>query len=138
MEPKIKISLYISANRLNLQEITAVLNLCPSETRKKEDFPKVSQEMGFACDEWVYTIPKIECKSVSSRLNELETVFSMRIEQLNEIKYNYNADVGIVIVIEMEAGNHPELCFSKSNIEFIHSIQAEVGIDPYIDYPEND
>ena len=138
MEPKIKVSLCISANVLNHREITESLNIQPSETRRKEDFPKVSQEMGFACDGWVYTLPIIECKSISFRLNDLESVFTSRINQLNELRERFDANISVVIVIEMEVGNHPELSFSKSNIEFIHSIHAKVGIDPYIDYPEDD
>lgn len=132
MKPIIKTSLCISGEGLNFDEITSTLGVSPEKTRRREDYPEISKEMGYAHDEWVYSTGKNECRAISLQLDSLEDAFSESAEKIRQLCERYRAEVTVVIVIEMDAGEHPELCLSRKNVQFLSSINAELGIDPYI------
>jgi len=137
MKPRVRTHLCISGNALNFDEITYCLGIFPTKVRSKDDYPEVSKMMGYAHDEWIYSTPKVECRSVSTQIDALEKIFENCVTELSHVCKMFNAKITIIIEIEMEIGNHPELSFTKENISFISSINSEIGIDPYINAGED-
>lgn len=133
MEPIVKTHFVISGDALDFEEITCRLGVPPTETRRKAYFPEVSKALGLAHDSWIYSTPEQECRAVSVQLDALEAVLGNHVDELNQICEKFRADITVVIVIKMTAGNHPELVLRKENIDFLSSLHAEIGIDPYID-----
>lgn len=52
---------------------------------------------------------------------------------INELCERFELTASFTVVVEMEAGDAPELVLTKDIILFIAAINAEVGFDLYID-----
>lgn len=89
--------------------------------------------MGIAKDGWLLETKKEECKAVSIQLNKLQKILSSKLDVIEKLCKKYFLETSITIVVEMEAGDGPELILSKDNVAFLSSINAEIGFDLYID-----
>ena len=63
MKPIIKTSLCISGEGLNFDEITSTLGVSPEKTRRREDFPEISKELGYAHDENAHFLSSINAEN---------------------------------------------------------------------------
>ena len=136
MRPRIRIECCVTGDDLDLSEVSRILGVAPTSTRLKEDFPEVSQKMSFAHDEWGYTIPRAECTSVSERIGALEAVFGDRTGQISAVRERYAANVSVELSLHTVIGDEPDLTLTRGDLAFLGSMDAELGIDPYLYYPD--
>ena len=118
MRPRVRVMCCIAGGDLDLAEISRILGVTTMSTRLKEDFPEVSQRMGFAHDEWVYALPRVECASISERLEALEGVFGDRAGQIFAIRESYAARVSVGLFVHAVIGDEPALPLARGNLAF--------------------
>lgn len=127
--PQIRVSFFFSGDEFDIDDVTTKMNIIPTETRKKKDFPIAE----FAHTEWVLDTEKESCKSVSLQFEKLIKLLNRKEIIINQICKDYNIEAGFSIMILMENGDGPEMVLTKEIISFLASINAEVGFDLYID-----
>ena len=130
---KIKVDFYLTGSEVNLDSITQALGIIPTKIRKKNEYPFKSQEAGMALDLWQLSTGKEECKAVSLQVDMLQKVLSQKVQIINKLCEEYMLEASVTVVIEMEAGDGPEIVLTKENINFLSSLNAEIGFDLYID-----
>ena len=136
MKPRTTTRLYISGDSLDLEEITVLLGVTPTDIHRKEDARAVIKEMDLAADTWGYTIPRAECTSVSERIGALEAVFGDRTGQISAVRERYAANVSVELSLHAVIGDEPDLTLTRGDLAFLGSMGAEFGIDPYPYYPD--
>jgi hypothetical protein len=119
-------------DNFNFIKLTEALDIMPSKVRKRLDFPAQSINSGIATNEWVMSIRKENCSSVSEILDQVQQIFNNKEYLIIELCKRYDLSITVSIVIDMEEGNGPEIVLSKENIKFLSNIDAEVGFDVYI------
>ena len=136
MRPRVRASFGITGDDLDLGAITESLGIAPTEVYRKEDAHAVIKEMGLAADTWGYTIPRAECASVSERIGALEAVFGDRTGQISAVRERYAANVSVGLSLHAVIGDEPDLTLTRGDLAFLGSMGAELGIDPYLYYPD--
>ncbi len=128
--PQIKSSFFFSGvTDFNFDDVTAKMDIIPTETRKKEDFPIKELANPF----WALDTEKESCKAVSIQLEKLIKLLIGKELLIKEICNKYDIQAGFLINIWMENGDKPEMLLTKEIISFISSIDAEIGFDLYVD-----
>ena len=133
MAPKVKVSSYMSGDDVDLDALTKQIGIKPTKVRKKAEWPQVSVSMGIAKDAWLLETEKEECKEVSVQLDKLQKFLFPKIDVILALREKYFLETSITIVVEMEAGDGPELVLTKDNIAFLALIDAEIGFDLYLE-----
>ena len=136
MRPRANVRVLITGEGLDLDAITEALGVEPTEVYRKEDARAVIKEMGLAADTWGYTIPRAECASVSERIGALEAVFGDRTGQISAVRERYAANVSVGLSLHAVIGDEPDLTLTRGDLAFLGSMGAELGIDPYLYYPD--
>ena len=88
---------------------------------------------GVAVDTWGYQTIKENTLSISTQLDKVEQIFAQKVETIRALLKRYSLRCNIVILVEAECGNLPEMVLSEENISFLAAIKAELGFDLYID-----
>jgi hypothetical protein len=127
--PKIKVSFIISGDDFNFDEVTERLNINPSKTRKKNDFPLHD----FAHSYWALDTGKDSCKAVSWQFEKIMKSLEGKESIIKQICIEHSLITTFVITIYMEDFDRPEISLTNENITFIASINAEVQFDLYND-----
>ena len=136
MRPRVRASFGITGDDLDLGAITESLGVAPTEVYRKEDARAVIKEMGLAADTWEYTIPRAECASVSERLGTLRRALGDGAGRLAPALEGRDADVGVELSVHAVIGDEPDLTLTRGDLAFLGSMGAELGIDPYLYYPD--
>lgn len=132
MTPKVKVSFYLSGDDVDLDVLTKEIGIKPTKVRKKEEWPQVSISMGIAKDGWLLETEKEDCKAISIQLDKLRKMLFPKVDVIVTLSEKYFLETSVTIVIEMEAGDGPELVLSKDNVAFLSRINAEIGFDLYV------
>ena len=130
--PKVKVSLFFAGNYIPLTDIAAKIGILPTQVRKKEDWPLASVLAGIAQDALVFSTDKAECTAVSTQLDEIQIMFTPKIGTIQSLIKSYALSVNIIVMVEAELGEYPELVLTRENIDFLSSIHAEIDFDLYI------
>ena len=130
---KVRVSLFLSGNNIPLDDITKKIGILPTKVREKKDWPQSSILAGIAKDTWEFRTDKMEYRDISTQLNEIQTIFGQKTKIIRELIEKYSLSINVIIMIEAEINEYPELILTKENIDFLSSIHAEVGFDLYID-----
>ena len=130
--PKVKVSIFFAGNHIPLTDIAAKIGILPTQVRKKEDWPLASVLAGIAQDALVFSTDKAECTAVSTQLDEIQIMFTPKIGTSQSLIKSYALSVNIIVMVEAELGEYPELVLTRENIDFLSSIHAEIGFDLYI------
>ena len=117
---------------VDFDAITESLDVLPSNMRRITDFPMQSINLGVAENEWVVSIENNECLAIWKPVKQLQIMFQNKESLIKEICKKYDMKAILVIVINMEEGNGPEIVLSQENIKFLSDIGAEVDFDIYI------
>lgn len=133
MTPRIKVHLYLSADSFDLAEVTRRLDVTPTCTREKSEWPQVSIDMEIAHVSWNYTTTEIQSLSVENSFSELIEVFNPKIAVIKELIQEFRLETTLVVVINGESVNLPEMQLSEEIIAFAASINASIGFDMYLD-----
>lgn len=133
--PKIKVSLFLTTKNDNIdfEYISKRLDIEPTYTRKKSDFPIQSIKLGFAKNGWVIHTNRDYSFSVSDQVEKIQNMFIGKEHIVCELCKKYSLKVTLEIVIEMEEGNPPEIVLSPENIKFLSQINARLAFDIYIE-----
>ncbi len=127
--PKLRIVFFFSGDEFDFDEVTDRVNIVPTQTRRKEDFP--IKELG--TNQWSLKTEKESCKAVSLQFEKILEKLRGKEEIINQICRENNIEVGFEVRVFMENGDGPELVLTREIISFLASINAEVGFDLYID-----
>jgi hypothetical protein len=127
--PQIRVSFFFMGDEFNLDDVTKRMNITPTETREKKDFPIVK----FAHTSWELDTQKESCKVVSWQFEKLIKLLKGKESIINRICEEYGINAGFVVSVFMENGDGPEMVLTKDIISFLASINAEVGFDLYVD-----
>ena len=125
--PKIKISFFFYGNEFNINDVTKKMNIIPTETRSKEDCP--IEELVHTV--WVLETKKESCRAVSVQFEKIMNLLDNKEEIIKEICKDYKIETGFLISIFMKNGDNPEVVFTKENMSFIASLNAEARIELY-------
>ena len=136
MRPRVRASFGITGDDLDLGAITESLGIAPTEVYRKEDARAVIKEMGLAADTWGYTIPRAECASVSERIGALRRELGDGAGRLAPALEGRDANVGVELSVHAVIGDEPDLTLTRGDLAFLGSMGAELGIDPYLYYPD--
>ncbi len=131
--PKVRVDFYLSGDNADLDDITERMELIPTSSRKKMEWPQASINAGIAKDAWLYEMEKEECKAISKQLNKLQEILSPKTDVIRDLCNIYSLKASITIVVEMECNDGPEFVLTQNNIAFLSSINAEIGFDLYMD-----
>mgnify|MGYP005759862513 CR=1 FL=1 len=130
--PKVKVSLFFSGNNIPLNDIASKIGISPTQVCKKEDWPFASVLAGIAKDTLLFSTNKKECTAISTQIDEIQMMFTPKIEIIQNLIKSYALSVNIIVMVETEIGEYPELILTIENIDFLSSIHAEIGFDLYI------
>ena len=130
---KVRVSLYLTGDSVPFEYLTEQLGVLPFLTRKKQDWPHPSVLAGVAVDTWEYRTTKENALSISAQLDKVEQIFGGKVETIQTLLERYSLKCNIVILVEAECSNFPEMVLSEENISFLAAIKAELGFDLYIE-----
>lgn len=130
---KVKVNFYLTGESIPFENLTEQLGVSPSSIRKKQDWPQPSILAGIAIDTWEYQTQKENALSVSTQLDKIEKVFGEKVETIRTLIERYSLKSNIVIIVETESSDFPEMVLTEENISFLAAIKAELGFDFYVD-----
>ena len=129
--PSIKITLYLSAEEFDLDEVTNRLEITPTETRLKNNFPPQSIAADVARTLWCIDIKEENCIAVSILFEKLLNILDGKSEIIRAVCNDYNLETAFEVVIHMKDGDSPEVILPREVISFASAINAEIGFDLY-------
>lgn len=132
MFPRIYLKLFLSGDGIDLDMITQTLGLNPSLVRKKNDWPQGTIDAGLAVDTWMYQTACVTSWAVYEQFKELQSAFAGKTATLTELIEKFSLSTTVTVVVEMNAGNAPELVIEPEQIGFLSQIHAELAYDLYI------
>ena len=127
--PKIRIDFWITGDLFEPREVSEILQIEPTKIRRKEEYPLPQT----ALTSWKLSTKKEECKAVCWQFEKLIKLLKGKEKLIIGMCEQYKLTASFTVVVEMEAGDSPELVLTKDIILFIAAINAEVGFDLYID-----
>lgn len=133
MIPTIRITFLLSGQNVPFDDITTLLGIAPSATRKKETWPLPSIRAGLAEDLWMIDIPHTESWSLSQQFHALQDILSGKENTIIALCQRYCLTANIEVSARWECGLHPALVLEENQIHFLSKINASIGIDPYVD-----
>lgn len=129
--PLLNVEFCLTGNEVDLGDITAALNIEPTKTRLKKDWPNSTILAGLACDLWRLSTPQETCKSVSEQCKKLINQLIGKEEIIKQLCEKYNLYAHFEVVIHMQTMNGPEISLEREIVLFLASINADIGFDVY-------
>ena len=122
----------LSADDFPLETVTEYLGVEPTKTWKvgEEVRPNHALKRFYTC--WEYQVGPVQLLDVDDVLNPLYDLFNPKVDVLNELKKQYDLNIKIALVIEMENGLTPGLVISSAFSRFTSSLDALIDIDMYV------
>lgn len=127
----IKLSLRFIGENFDIQEITNMLNVYPSETWNKGDFIRKSQKKR-QYTAWIYSTDVIETLDINKLITNFKDLFYPKDNIIIALKEKFNLDISIDFVVIIENEEPPAIYFLQDFIEFAAKIGATFDIDIYI------
>lgn len=102
----------------NIQNVTEVLGIYPTETWNKGDKIRNSdQERSYTA--WIYSTESIETLNISTLIEKIEQVFRPKIKEICQLKEKYDLDISLDFVIIIEHEEVPAIYFEPEFLEFV-------------------
>jgi hypothetical protein len=130
VKPRIKIEFYITGEKINPDEISRILGILPSYTRIKGDY-NPNKSIQYQASLWSIETEYYESYDIREQINMIMEVLKNKIEILNKIKHEFQAEFRFVIVVEIPKSGGPIISFDIPFIQFASEIGSEIGIDYY-------
>lgn len=127
--PKVRVGFYLVGDYFDINEVTDKLNIQPTSTRTKDDWPVPMM----AKTSWELETKKDYCKAVCWQFEKIMEDLVGKEAKINELCAGLDLEAIFTIVINMENGDGPEMVLTKEIVKFIGLINAEVGFDIYVD-----
>lgn len=122
----ITIDLILTGSSLDFSEITEYLGVNPTKTRKKNDWPTISIQMGIAQDEWIYCGQSKDGWTTSEALSEFAQLFQGKETAVQKLLKKYNMRVCVLINVQCNTDELPVINVSPTNNVFLSSFEAEL------------
>ena len=108
--------------------VTEKLGLEPTTIWRKGDVSKLSRKR-YLVSRWQFGTGYMESLAVEDQLRKLIDVFGSKVETINQLSKEWEAEVFVNIAIEIEDKESPSVYLDRETIEFIHKSGAVVDID---------
>lgn len=122
--------LTLVGNDFDLDYVTNILEISPTYTRDKNEILRNGEKFGHT--EWGTYTEYEQSFDIEIQLDKVLIPYRNKVDLMNKIRIECNAEWNVVIVIYIRNGHKPALGFSKHNLKFLASIDADVGFDLYI------
>lgn len=136
---QIKLVFVVFGDVFNPENLTALLNISPSNTWKKGDglemnskFRKDVQIPKRKESAWEYRIDFIETLDFHDVSIRFEKTFDNKLDIIRKFIYENDLDATVNIVVEIAAGNVPSLNIPKTMISALSKIGSELDFDIYV------
>ena len=129
--PLISISFSMSSDVADLDKISKTLNLTATRTRKKYEWPQISIDMGFACDEWVMASPKITSFSVDEECKKVIDILREKENHILALCEEFKMQTHFEVLVHMKYTASPAIFLDRDTIAFLARINASIGFDIY-------
>lgn len=127
----VKAEFSIIGDEFDLEVVTKMLNLIPSESYKKgDDIKGRSIKRIESC--WSISTKEEESMDVNEQLDQIIEILKDKVEVLLKLRKMYEIEYLVMIIVKIENNEKPAMCFGRKFIKFINEIQAEFHIDMYI------
>lgn len=134
----ISVGFCITSDSGNLEKISEVLNLTPSRSRRKNEWPQVSIEAGIACDSWEINTEQITSMSVDAECNKMIDILKGKEEVIQSLCKEHSMSTHFEVVIHMKSSETPAIYLEKETVTFLATINADIGFDIYTYDEETD
>ena len=132
-DTKIMVDFWIGGDYPNIQSITLLLGVNPTEIRYKESY-KIKE---FAKDSWSISTGYEKELAVSVPFEKTVDIFKDKVEKINKIKEKYSLESVIIIVVKANINYMPEYVLTSKCIDFASRTNSEIHFDNYIYENEN-
>jgi len=132
---RIRTSFYIAGDGLRFDEITACVNLKPSRTRKKEEFPIPR----YGRDNWEYRLSEVypvreygddfPYPDVMTQLGQMQALLEGRADAIREYCSTRNLDVSFVVASTSEDERQAMMDLPTDFIHFMSRLGARISFD---------
>ncbi|NQX63734.1 DUF4279 domain-containing protein [Paenibacillus qinlingensis] len=112
-----------------LDEATRTLNIKPTSTHQKGD--TVRNHIKTETD-WTLSTDFQESHDINEQLNPLLNQLESKINELQELKNNYDLSLLFMVVIQIENNEKPAMYLKSRIINFASAINAEIHFDLYV------
>lgn len=129
--PLISVGFCMASDYADLEKISTALNLIPSKSRKKNEWPQVSIDAGIAYDMWEIDTELITSMNVDEECKKLIDILKGKENIVKFLCKEYNMRVHIEVVIHMHNVNTPQISLGRETIAFLAMINATIGFDIY-------
>jgi hypothetical protein len=127
-ENSVKISLCFEGKSIELDDITSILQINPTQTKKREEY-RIQNE--FALDSWVFSLKEMNCTDIEHLFKKTIEIFGEKTKEINDICEKFNCEVNVTLVVHMEQYSVPYLNLSKETINFLSTIKTNLTFDIY-------
>jgi hypothetical protein len=139
--PTIKIGFDLTGDEFLEEDVSTKLGLNSDEFRSKDDWPDAIKENKDRIDlpywykprtVWCVDICEEHSYAVSVQFEKMIDLLEGKENAIKEICEELNLIANFQIVINMEAGDRPEMILTKEILHLASSLNAEIGFDMYI------
>ena len=131
MASSVNVELRIMGKNFNPDIISYQLGIKPNEKwRMNEKSAKYGAIRKYDC--WLYKTGYKEVYDVNDLLKDIYSVFYEKRIKIKELVKKINLEISLDIIIKMNNNDTPALYFEKEIIDFLHSINAKIDVDMYI------
>lgn len=127
--PLIQITFCLSGDEFNLDEVSSRLNIKPTETKKRSEFPIKE----WAHTYWALSTQKEHSRAISIQFKKIIDILSTKVDVIIDLCREKDLEINFIITIYMLGNDRPEIVLTKEIVKFISLLSAEVDFDFYID-----
>lgn len=132
MASNVNVELRIMGDNFNPDIITNELGIEAKEKwRQNEKSKNYGVIQKYDC--WLYKTGYKDVYDVNDLLKDIYSIFNEKRIQIKKLIEKNNLEISLDIIIKMKNNDTPALYFDKEIIDFIHSINAKIDIDMYIE-----
>jgi len=123
----VMIEFWLIGDDFDVNTVTSLLQIEPTETRQKTDFPMRQ----FAKVEWSINTNYESSNAISDQFGKLLNQLHNKHKIINKIKKNYNLECGFNVVVNILNNEQPEMVLTREIINFASKVDAEICFDLY-------
>lgn len=141
--PKVEVSFVADGKDFNLENMTRILEIKPTEIRTKDDWPDAIKNNPNLPEEyqprhnWVYSKIFYEMYDFTLAYQEILSKFKPKIEKLKKLANKEQIDYAVVLSIDCYDGDFPAMVVDSTMVHFLSDINAEISFD-IITYEEEE
>ena len=113
VRPLISVGFCMTSDFADLERISEVLNLTPSRSRRKNEWPQASIKAGIAYDSWEINTEQIASMSVDEECNKIIDILEGKEGAIQLLCKEYNLKTHFEVVIHMKNTETPAIHLEK-------------------------